>query len=103
MTKRLVLLAGVVLIALSAAPDAMATHCERCRFYPIEGEWACITPPPLLGGHEFCAEGGTWCEEWGTYCPPHSKPPLASEYTVESVERLDEPVEQTEIAQVSER
>ena len=113
MTKRIVLLAGVVLIVLSAAPDAMATHCERCRFYPIWGEWACIVPPPLLGGHQFCAEGGTWCEEWGEYCPPGtaSNATLASEYTVTSVERLDEPdrgagetlVAQTEISQALKR
>ena len=113
MTKRIGLLAGVVLIVLSAAPDASATHCERCRFYFIEGEWACITPPPRLDGYEFCAEGGTWCEMWGQYCPPHgtSAAPLASEYTLASVERLDEPdrrasetlVAQIEIAQTLKR
>ena len=113
MTKRIILLAGVVLIALSAAPDAMATACERCRFYPVWGEWACINPPPLLGGYEFCAEGVTWCETWGTYCPPEgrSAAPLASEYTVVSVKRLDDPdlgasgtlVAQNEITQTLKR
>ena len=108
MTKRMVLLAGIVMIALSAAPDAMALSCERCRFYPVWGEWACITPPPLLGGYEFCSEGGWWCETSGEYCPPTGGgAALASEYTVASVERLDEPdraasatlVAQNEIAQ----
>ena len=89
-TKQMLLLAGAVLMLLSVAPDAMATHCERCRYYPVWGEWACITPPPLLGGHEFCSEGGTWCEESGEYCPPHGQASLASEFTVSSVTRLDE-------------
>lgn len=93
MTKRIVLLAGVVLFVLSAAPDAMAAGCERCRFYPVWGEWACITPPPLLGGYEICNEGGWWCENLGEYCPPQGggAASLASEYTVASVARLDEP------------
>jgi hypothetical protein len=95
MTKRIALLAGMALIAvLSAAPDAMANHCFRCRFYFTEGEWDCFPlPGPVLGGKPFCAEGGTWCETWGDPCQPHtaSVAPLASEYTVASVERLDEP------------
>jgi len=111
MTKRIALLAGFTLIVLiGAAPDAMANHCFRCRFYFTEGEWDCFPlPGPVLGGKPFCAEGGTWCETWGEQCAPHtaSAAPLTSEYTVASVERLDEPgsradetlVAQTRIAQ----
>lgn len=115
MTKRLFLLAGIALIAvLSAAPDAMATHCFRCRFYFSEGEWDCYpVPGPVLGGRQFCDEGGTWCVTYGEECAPHtaSAAPLASEYSVASVERLDEPaggagetlVAQSRIAQTNTR
>jgi hypothetical protein len=94
MTKRIVLLTALVLIVLSAAPVAMANHCFRCRFYFTEHEYDCFPlPGPVLGGRPFCAEGGTWCETWGDECAPHtaSIAPLASEYSVASVERLDEP------------
>ena len=93
MSKRIALLIGVALIlGISAAPDAMASHCERCKWYPIEGEYACIPATGLWAGNEICQEGGWWCEQLGNQCVPHgSLAPLSSEFTVASVERLDEP------------
>jgi hypothetical protein len=94
MTKRIALLAGIALIAvLSAAPDAMANHCFRCRFFAFEGEYDCV---PVFGstpGRPICVTDGITCQASGTQCAPHtaSATPLASEYTVASVERLDAP------------
>jgi hypothetical protein len=106
-----VLLTGIALIAiLSAAPDAMADHCYRCRWYFYEQTYDCYPlPGPVLGGRPFCETDGITCQTWGDQCEPHtaSAAPLASEYIVASVERLDEPsagaaetrVAQTRIAQ----
>lgn len=95
MTKRIALLAGIALITLlGAAPDAMANHCFRCRFYFLEGEYDCFPlPGPVLGGRPFCETDGITCQTWGDQCEQHTAAvaPLASEYTVASVERLDEP------------
>lgn len=95
MTKRIVLLSAAALIlVLSAAPDAMATHCFRCRWYAFEGEYDCFpVSGSAIGGRPFCETDGITCQTWGTQCAPHtaSAAPLASEYTVASVERLDAP------------
>jgi hypothetical protein len=115
MTKRIALLAGIAMIAiLSVAPDAMATHCFRCRWYFYEQTYDCFPlPGPVLGGRPFCETDGITCQTSGDQCAPHtaSVAPLASEYTVASVTRLDEPgsranetrVAQTQIAQSTTR
>lgn len=95
MRKRIALLVGVALI-LSAAPDAFADHCWRCRYFPRLGEVACVTVnSTTIGGWTICEEDGTGgCSVSGEECAPHTAafvPPLASEYTVVAVERLDEP------------
>lgn len=94
MTKRIAFLSGIALITmLSAAPDAMATHCFRCRWFFYEQTYDCYPlPGPVLGGRPFCETDGISCQTWGDQCAPHtaSAAPLASEYTVASVERLDE-------------
>jgi len=94
MTKRIVFLAGIMAIFLSAAPDAFATHCFRCRWYFYEQTYDCYPlPGPVLGGRPFCDTDGITCQTWGDQCAPHtaSVAPLASEFAVASVERLDEP------------
>ncbi|HEX6096489.1 MAG TPA: hypothetical protein VF432_09215 [Thermoanaerobaculia bacterium] len=94
MTKRIVLLSAVALMAvLSAAPDAMANHCFRCKFVAGEQEFDCV---PVFGstpGRPICVTDGITCQTSGNQCTLHtaSTAPLASEYTVATVERLDDP------------
>jgi hypothetical protein len=91
MTKRIVLLASFALIAvLSAAPDAMASHCFRCKL--AQQSFSCV---PVFGstlGRPICETDGITCQTSGTQCTLHtaSVAPLASEYTVASVQRLDD-------------
>lgn len=95
MTKRLAFLAvAALIVVVGAAPDAMANHCFRCRWYAFEGEYDCFRiPGSVLNGRPFCETDGITCQTWGDLCQPHtaSTAPLASEYAVASVERLDEP------------
>lgn len=78
----------VLSIALAAAPVAMANHCERCKPATLS------CGPALNFGFENC--------EWtfdnqcitSSPCGDHSVAavqPLAAEFQVASVERLDEP------------
>lgn len=111
MTKRIVLLsAAALIVVLSAAPDAMANHCFRCKWVAGAQEFDCV---PVFGstpGRPICETDGITCQTSGNQCAPHtaSITPLASEYTVASVERLDEPnsgssetlVAQTQVAEL---
>lgn len=89
MNKQWILLL-VLAIVLTSAPAAMAAHCERCR--PVSQSCGSA----FNYGWEYC--------EWDVFtnscyvefaCGPHSAAtttgPLANEFTVASVERLDEP------------
>ncbi len=79
------LLVPLVLITLAVAPAAMAEHCFWC----VSGQ--CIDVAG--GGRPVCTEfPGGYCQTSGSPCL-HFAPmePLASEFTVVSVERLDEP------------
>ena len=93
MTKRIVLLSAAALfVVLSAVPDAMANHCFRCKFVAYEQEFDCV---PVFGstpGRPICETDGITCQTSGNQCTLHtaSVPPLASEYTVAFVERLDD-------------
>ena len=84
MKKRLISLL-VLAIALTAAPSLMAQDCLKCR--PIQH--TCV--PTTSGGFDSCY----WANDCiiGDYCGAltESMPPLASEFQVVSVERLDEP------------
>ena len=90
MTKRIVLLsAAALIVVLSAAPEAMANHCFRCKLF--QQEFDCV---PVFGstpGRPICETDGITCQTSGPQCTLHaSVAPLASEYTVASVERLDD-------------
>lgn len=76
----------VLAIILATAPAAMASHCLRCK--PL-GE-SCVGA--LNYGYLFCEFVGPSCEV-AQPCGSHAAPvePLESEFTVASVERLDEP------------
>jgi len=92
MNKRIALLAGFAVIAiLSVAPDAMANHCFRCKLFQMELD--CVAATGTTPGYPICETDGITCQTSGTRCTPHtaSVAPLASEYQVASVERLDEP------------
>lgn len=89
MRKQWILLL-VLAIALTSAPAALANHCERCR--PISQ--SCGIAANF--GWEYCEwdvfENNCYVE---TACGSHLgaalSAPLAADYTVASVERLDEP------------
>lgn len=76
----------VLAVVLAVAPAAMA-ECLRCR--PIQH----LCEPTTVGGFEYCVWGTITCSvDW--YCYDQAPPtvaPLASEFVVASVERLDEP------------
>lgn len=99
MKKQWILLL-VLAIALTSAPAAMAAHCQRCR--PLTQSCG---PAPNFG-YQTC--------EWDVFenncylvtaCGSHlnaaPSEPLASEYTVASVERLDEPNAPADATQVA--
>ena len=95
MTKRLFLLAvAALLVVISAAPDAMANHCFRCKWVAGAQEFDCV---PVFGstpGRPICETDGITCQTSGTQCALHTAStttPLASEYSVASVKRLDVP------------
>ncbi|HYC89204.1 MAG TPA: hypothetical protein VEO54_08345 [Thermoanaerobaculia bacterium] len=93
MKKRILLMVVVILLIL-AVPVAMANHCRRCRPGPTPGQSTCtIATGTLLGGYEGCYVENGSCITFGAACPPHTAAvtPLAAEYRVASVERLDEP------------
>lgn len=94
MTKRFALLAVAALtVVLSAAPDAMASHCLRCKWVAGAQEFDCVPVSGSTPGRPFCETDGITCQTSGNQCALHtaSITPLASEYTVAAVERLDEP------------
>ena len=100
MSKRLIPLL-VLAVLVMTAPAAMATHCERCK--PLNHTCVAATAIP---GWDLCYWDDFEGCVLGTECEPHAAAlslSLASEYTVASVERLDEPATpaaQTRIASI---
>jgi hypothetical protein len=84
MKKRLIPLL-VFTIVLAVAPAAIANHCERCR--PVIQDCAIFSN----FGYELCYWDAAGCHV-ETPCGDHATAPddLASEFTVASVERVDE-------------
>ena len=92
--KKRIFLMVVVILTILIVPMAMASHCLRCRPGPIVGQSTCtIATGTLLGGYEECTVENGRCQTSGAFCPPHTAAvtPLAMEYQVAAVERLDEP------------
>ena len=90
--KRVVLLAVVALMVISVAPVAMADHCFRCRVVFNIMTCANVTSASI-GGWPICwVEADGSCYTAGVPCQPHAAAiaPAEFEYTVASVERLDE-------------
>jgi hypothetical protein len=94
MTKRIALL--VVVLTVFTAPTLMADHCFRCKIVPAPEVSYCIyhTNTSFLGWTE-CYSDETGCLVSGPRCYGHPiaqlSTPLAAEYAVASVERLDAP------------
>jgi hypothetical protein len=88
MIKRLFPLMLVLGIAMTVAPSAMAQYCQRCASYPT---YHCVNTIRVFGYPE-CVADETGCTFQGDVCEPQTAAAsLASEYTVASVERIDEP------------
>lgn len=89
MRKRFIsLLVLAIVIVVATAPVAMADHCRRCRNFTN-----CVIAPNF--GFPFCDDSSGMCILSGPVCTgPHplTEPeiPFAADFTVASVERLDE-------------
>jgi hypothetical protein len=94
MKRSVVLVVGIMLL-VGMAPAAFADHCQRCRAFPLQGTVACVAAINFFPGYPECWEiSDTQCEFAGEQCVAHGGGgllPLATEFTVASVERLDEP------------
>jgi hypothetical protein len=89
MKKRLVSLLVLSVVLTAFAPLALADHCSICN---ASGT---LCRPAGSGGKPTCVVIGGVCMLSGSTCTgPHpliETEPLAAEFTVISVERLDEP------------
>lgn len=89
MMKRLFPLIVILGIAITVAPSAMAQYCKRCVSYPT---YRCVNAIRVFGYPE-CVADETGCTFAGELCEPQSAAAsLASEYSVASVERIDDDV-----------
>jgi hypothetical protein len=90
MKKGLFALVALAMI-LAAAPEAAADHCWKCSNFTN-----CV--PSTGYGKSECHDYSGRCEFYGYSCSgPHPfvpEEPLAAEFVVASVERLDEPQQQ---------
>lgn len=92
--KRVASLLVVVSLVLLAAPSAMAA-CWICRFSYATCYPAADTNPAAW---TQCTDGGGECYLDGSPCgvSERATTPLASEFTIAAVERLDDPQPQAE-------
>ncbi|MCU1246670.1 MAG: hypothetical protein JWN02_2580 [Acidobacteria bacterium] len=90
--KKLTLLLVITLLALSAAPSAMA--CQRCK----PRGWSCI---PSTTGYQVCEEVIDGCNFSGACTGAvAAETPLATDFTIASVERLDQPNAGVQLSQL---
>ena len=90
--KRAASLFFAAAVLLTLAPAALANHCYNCKFYPEPT----TEPPQCIRYYNYAF---MYCEEnYDTgecdvefACGNHTLAPLASDFAVASVERLDEP------------
>jgi hypothetical protein len=89
MKTRLTLLLFAAVILLMMAPGAMAQYCKRCA----GGSGGSCVNAIHVFGWPICYTDATGCHTEGEeQCDPvSSEAPLASEYTVAAVERVEEP------------
>jgi hypothetical protein len=87
MKKRLISILVLAVVVLATAPVAMADHCQICNSN-------LLCRPASSGGKLNCVSTPTSCTLSGACGGPHpliDVEDFAAEYTVASVERLDEP------------
>jgi hypothetical protein len=92
MRKRVIPLLLLAVVVLASAPAALADHCRICKVR--QGVPVCW--PAVTGGKPICDDFTTpgTCVLSGQTCTgphPFIEEPLAADYSVASVERLDEP------------
>lgn len=94
MTKRMLPLVAIAILFFTVAPAAKADHCYKCKIVPAPQVSYCIlhTSGPILGWTE-CYSDEDGCHPSGDRCTAHpaAMASLAADYSVVSVERLDEP------------
>ena len=84
--KRISLLLIVIAVMAFGSVSASAA-CVQCRFH-AGNEFCALTDPPAADSCAF--DGGGCCFEIGLCTGAAAQTSLASQYTVASVERLDE-------------
>ena len=93
--KRFTSLLIVLSLVVLAAPPAMAPECWTCRF-----SWATCYPASASSTQKWtqCTDGDGECYLSGSPCTPSlaASAPLAFDYQVASVERLDTEEPRTE-------
>lgn len=92
MLKRTIPLLIAIVVVLSVASPAMANHCVRCRF-SIDMQWC--QWGTLIGSTDCEVDWQGNCQMTGDPCNHFSASaltPLASEFQVASVERIDDEV-----------
>jgi len=88
--KRLIPLIAIMLLVITVAPAAMADHCVRCK---ISMEFECLWGSNF--GRTDCFSDGFSCTLSGPACNHQlAAVPLAADFTVASVERLDNRTDQ---------
>jgi hypothetical protein len=91
MKKRLIPLLAVIAIAFAAVPDAQA--CVRCQF---SVDYSTCKWGTLFGSTD-CDDSTGQCVLSGESCRQSAAAaPLATEYAIASVERIDEPQQPAE-------
>jgi hypothetical protein len=82
-----------MLLVTTVAPTAMADHCVRCKIsMTFECNWG------TLFGRTDCFSDGFSCTLSGPQCNHQQLAPLAADFTVASVERIDQDEPKTNAA-----
>jgi hypothetical protein len=94
MMKRMVPLVAIAILLLTLAPTAQAIDCWKCKAFPVQQIKRCVEAFGVRPTFTECYDiGEDDCETDGEECDPGfaAMTPLAAEYRVAAVERLDEP------------
>ena len=104
MMKRMIPLVAIAIVFFTFTPSAQA-DCFQCTIVPAPELRTCyvLTSGPLLGWTE-CYDDEFGCHRSGDRCTasPSAMTSLAADYSVASVERLDEPTTPTLVTTLEE-
>lgn len=104
MSKRLLTLLLTVALTAVIAPAALA-DCYKCQIVPAPQVRYCTAATNPLIGNTECYSDETGCYLSGPRCSPGSfaaTTPLASDFQVASVQRVEEPASATTTPNVAE-